>query len=494
MRLETVESDIEKSSRIRQISRVARPRIVRSRYPVPTSKRAKFQMSARACLAIVLAAGEGTRMRASLPKVLHQIGNRTLLEHALCTAMQAGGSRVSVVIGPNQTAVADEVRRIAPGAEIFEQRERLGTAHAVLAAREALAKGSDDVLVMFADTPLVRAETLGRLRQALADGAAVVVLGFTPADPTGYGRLITRDDGLIAVREEKDASAAEKAIRLCNGGLMALAGKHALRILEKIGNENAKGEYYLTDAVAIAREMGLRALAIETMEDDVRGVNTKAQLAEAEAVLQQRLRAAALEAGVTIVAPETGFLSTDTRFGKDVTIEPNVIFGPGVTVEDGAVIRAFSHLEGARVGKNARVGPFARLRPGAELGADVHIGNFVEVKAATIEDGAKANHLAYLGDARVGAGSNIGAGTITCNYDGYAKHKTDIGEGAFIGTNSSLVAPVKIGDGAYIGSGSVITADVPADSLAVARGRQAVKQGWAKRLRDLKRLRGGKAS
>ncbi len=450
-------------------------------------------MSARTCLAIVLAAGEGTRMRATLPKVLHQIGHRTLLEHALRTAMQAGGSRLAVVVGPNQTAVANEVRRIAPDARIFEQRERLGTAHAVLAARDALVQGRNDVLVMFADTPLVRAETLARLRQALAEGAGVGVLGFALANPTGYGRLITRDGELVEIREEKEASEAEKKITLCNGGLMALAGKHALAILDKIGNANAKGEYYLTDAVAIARAMGLRAVAIETTEDDVRGVNTKAQLAEAEAVLQQRLRAAALEAGVTMIAPQTVFLSTDTRFGKDVTIEPNVIFGPGVTVEDGAVIRAFSHLEGARVGKNARVGPFARLRPGAELGTDVHIGNFVEVKAATIEDGAKANHLAYIGDARVGAGANIGAGTITCNYDGFAKHKTDIGQGAFIGTNSSLVAPVKIGDGAYIGSGSVITTDVPADSLAIGRGRQSVKEGWAKRLRDLKRLsRSGK--
>jgi bifunctional UDP-N-acetylglucosamine pyrophosphorylase/glucosamine-1-phosphate N-acetyltransferase len=273
---------------------------------------------------------------------------------------------------------------------------------------------------------------------------------------------------------------------------MALAGKHALAILDRIGNANAKGEYYLTDAVAIAREMGLSATAVETTEDDVRGVNTKAQLAEAEAVLQQRLRAAAMEAGVTLVAPETVFLSDDTKFGKDITVEPNVVFGPGVTVEDGAVIRSFSHLEGARVGKNARIGPFARLRPGADLGADVHIGNFVEVKATTIEEGAKANHLAYLGDARVGAGSNIGAGTITCNYDGFSKHKTDIGKNAFVGTNSSLVAPVKIGDGAYIGSGSVITADVPPESLAIARGRQSVKEGWAKRLRELKLLSKGK--
>jgi bifunctional UDP-N-acetylglucosamine pyrophosphorylase/glucosamine-1-phosphate N-acetyltransferase len=399
-----------------------------------------------------------------------------------------------VVIGPDQTAAAEEVRRIAPNASVFEQRERLGTAHAVLAVRPALAERFDDLLVMFADTPLVGVETLARLRTALSEGAAVVVLGFRPADPTGYGRLITRGPEVLAIREEKDASAEEKKIAVCNAGLMALAGNHALTILERIENGNAKGEYYLTDAVAIARDMGLTATAIETTEDEVRGINTKAQLAEAEAVLQKRLRAAALDAGVTMLAPETVFLSADTKFGKDVTIEPNVVFGPGVTVEDGAVIRSFSHLEGAHVGKNARVGPFARLRPGAELGVDVHIGNFVEVKAAKIEDGAKANHLAYLGDARVGAGANIGAGTITCNYDGYAKHKTDIGKGAFVGTNSSLVAPVKIGDGAYIGSGSVITADVPAEALAIGRGRQTVKEGWAKRLRELKLLsRSGKS-
>jgi bifunctional UDP-N-acetylglucosamine pyrophosphorylase/glucosamine-1-phosphate N-acetyltransferase len=270
---------------------------------------------------------------------------------------------------------------------------------------------------------------------------------------------------------------------------MALSGQHALVILERIGNSNANREYYLTDAVAIARDMGLKAIAIETAEDDVRGINTKTQLAEAEAVLQKRLRAAAMDAGVTMVAPDTVFLSTDTTFGKDITIEPNVVFGPGVTVEDGALIRAFSHLEGAHVGKGARVGPFARLRPGAKLGADVHIGNFVEVKAATVEDGAKANHLAYIGDARVGAGANIGAGTITCNYDGFAKHKTDIGAGAFIGTNSSLVAPVKIGDGAYIGSGSVITEDVPDDALALERAQQTIKEGWAKRLRAVRLAR-----
>jgi len=445
-------------------------------------------MTSRTCLAIVLAAGEGTRMRSSMPKVLHAIGGRALIDHVVTAAMQAGGAEISVVVGPDHGAVEKEAKRVAPQAAIFQQRERLGTAHAVLSARTAIAQGADDVLVMFGDTPLIRSETLAALRYALAKGAAVAVLGFTPADPKGYGRLVMKGGDLVAIREEKDASAEERAITFCNGGLMALAGAHALTILDRIGNANAKGEYYLTDAVAIARDMGLKTAAIETSEDDVRGINTKAQLAEAEAVLQKRLRTAALEAGVTLVAPETVFLSADTKLGKDVVIEPNVVFGPGVTVEDGAVIRAFSHLEGAHVGKGARIGPFARLRPGAALGTDVHIGNFVEVKAATIEDGAKANHLAYIGDARVGAGSNIGAGTITCNYDGVAKHRTDIGKGTFIGSNSSLVAPVKIGDGAYVGSGSVVTQDVPPDSLAIGRAKQTVKEGWVKRLREVQAL------
>jgi bifunctional UDP-N-acetylglucosamine pyrophosphorylase/glucosamine-1-phosphate N-acetyltransferase len=441
-------------------------------------------MSGRSCLAIVLAAGEGTRMRSARPKVLHTVAGSSLLAHVLRAVAHAGGARVAVVVGPDQSAVADEARRLVPDAEIVEQRERLGTAHAVLAAKAAIARGADDILVLFGDTPLIRAEVLRRLRAALAHGASVALLGFRPTDPSGYGRLLMNGNELVGVREDSDASAEEKKITLCNGGLMALAGDKALAILERIGNSNRKGEYYLTDAVAIACAMGLKTVAIDAEEDDVRGINTKAQLAEAEAVLQRRLRSAALEAGVTLVAPETVFLSQDTRFGADVTVEPYVVFGPGVAVDDGATIRSFSHLEGAHVGKGARVGPYARLRPGADLGTDVHIGNFVEVKASTVEAGAKANHLAYIGDARVGEGSNIGAGTITCNYDGFAKHRTDIGKGAFIGTNSSLVAPVRIGDGAYVGSGSVITQDVPADALALERNQQTVKAGWARRLRD----------
>ena len=424
-------------------------------------------------------------MRSSRPKVLHAIGGRTLLAHVLATVREMAG-QAAAVIGPGQDKVAAAVRAALPEAAIFVQAERLGTAHAVLAARAALCGGADDVLVVFADTPLVRAATLARLREPLAQGKAVAVLGFRPPDPSGYGRLIMHGEQLIAIREEKDASAEERAITLCNAGLMALRGDVALAILDRIEDRNAKREFYLTDAVAIAREMGLDAVAIETGEDEVRGINSQAQLAEAEAVLQRRLRAAAHEAGVTMVAPETVHLAADTKLARDVTIEPFVVFGPGVTVEEGAIIRSFSHLEGAHVGKGTTVGPYARLRPGTRLGPDVRIGNFVEVKEADIAAGVRANHLSYIGDSRIGAGANIGAGTITCNYDGTAKHTTDIGEGAFIGSNSALVAPVKIGNGAYVGSGSVITRDVPADALAVGRAQQVIKQGWAARLRALR--------
>jgi bifunctional UDP-N-acetylglucosamine pyrophosphorylase/glucosamine-1-phosphate N-acetyltransferase len=452
------------------------------------------QTTARTCLAVVLAAGEGTRMRTSRPKVLHEIGGRSLIGHAL-SAVGAIGGRTAIVVGPGQDAVVAAAKALVPDAAFYLQQDRRGTAHAVLAARAALVpehgEGADDVVIAFADTPLVTRETIMRLRGALAGGAGVAVLGFRPADPAGYGRLIVDDAGaLAAIREEKDASPAERAIGLCNAGLMALAGGTALTILDQIRDDNAKREFYLTDAVAVARAMGLATVALETDEDEVRGVNTQAQLAEAEAVLQRRLRAAAQAAGVTMVAPETVHLSADTKLGRDVIIEPYVVFGPGVTVDDGALIRSFSHLEGAHVGRGAKVGPYARLRPGAELDADVHVGNFVEVKAARLEAGAKANHLSYIGDARVGAGSNIGAGTITCNYDGFRKHLTDIGKEAFIGSNSALVAPVKIGDGAYVASGSVVTAEVPADAVAFGRARQVNKEGFAARLRAV--LKAGK--
>jgi len=445
---------------------------------------AEIRMSARTCLTIVLAAGEGTRMRSSRPKVLHAIGGRPLVAHVMATVRETAGA-AAVVIGPGQDKVAAAVAAAMPAAKIFVQAERRGTAHAVLAARDAIALGADDILVVFADTPLVRPRTLARLREPLAQGQAVAVLGFRPADPAGYGRLIMEGDRLIAIREHKDASAAERAIPLCNAGLMALRGDAALAILDRIGDQNAKREFYLTDAVAVARQMGLDAAAIETEEDEVRGINSQGQLAEAEAVLQRRLRDAALEAGVNMVAPETVHLAADTKLGRDVVIEPFVVFGPGVVVEDGAVIRSFSHLEGAHVGQGTTIGPYARLRPGARLGANVRIGNFVEVKESEIADGARANHLSYIGDTTVGAGANIGAGTITCNYDGTAKHRTEIGEGAFIGSNSALVAPVKVGDRAYVGSGSVITREVPADALAIGRARQVVKEGWVTRLRGL---------
>jgi len=423
-------------------------------------------------------------MRSARPKVLHVIAGRSLLAHVLDAVSQAGGTMTAVVVGLGADAVAAEAKRILPNAEIFVQGERRGTAHAVLAAKTALARAPDDVLVIFGDTPLIRPQTLTRIREALANGAAVVVLGFRPKNPAGYGRLVVESGELVAIREDVDASPAERAIELCNGGLMAFAGSTALAILERIGNDNRKREYYLTDAVAVARAMGLKATVIETEEDDVRGINTNTQLAETGAVLQQRLRNAAMEEGATLMAPETVFLSSDTKFGREVVVEPFVVFGPGVTVDDNAVIRSFSHLERAHVGKGASVGPYARLRPGARLQEDVHVGNFVEIKAALIETGAKANHLSYIGDATVGAGANVGAGTITCNYDGVAKHRTEIGKNAFIGSNSALVAPVKIGDGAYVGSGSVITHDVPPDALAVARGRQVVKEGWTRRLRE----------
>jgi bifunctional UDP-N-acetylglucosamine pyrophosphorylase/glucosamine-1-phosphate N-acetyltransferase len=437
-------------------------------------------MSKRTCLAIVLAAGEGTRMRSAKPKVLHAVAGRSLLGHVLAAVRGAGTERAAVVIGPDAPAVADATRRVLPSADVFVQHERRGTAHAVLAARAAIEEGFDDILVIFGDTPLISAETLKRLRGAIASGASIAVLGFRPADPTGYGRLITNGHRLVAIREHRDASDLERTINLCNGGLMALRGECALDILDRIGDDNSKREFYLTDAVTIAEHMALEAVALETSEDEVRGINTKAQLADAEDVLQWRLRDAAMEAGVTLVAPETVFLCADTKLGRDVVIEPNVVFGPGVTVDDDAVIHAFSHLEGAHVGKGASVGPFARLRPGARLGAKSRIGNFVEVKEVEFGDGAKANHLAYIGDGKVGAGANIGAGTIFCNYDGKNKHRTEVGAGAFIGSNSALVAPVKIGDAAYVGSGSVITDEVPAGALAIGRGRQVNKPGWVK--------------
>jgi bifunctional UDP-N-acetylglucosamine pyrophosphorylase/glucosamine-1-phosphate N-acetyltransferase len=432
----------------------------------------------------MLAAGEGTRMKSGRPKVLHEVAGRSMLGHALAALRDAGASRVAVVVGPGREDVADETRRFLPDAEVFTQTERLGTAHAALSAATALERAEDDVVIAFADTPLVQAATFERLRASLERGATVAVLGFEAADPFGYGRLVTDESGLASIREERDASPEERRITLCNAGLMAIRGDRALALLRAVGNRNAKGEYYLTDVVEIARRAGETVSVVTAQEAEVMGINDRAQLAEAERIVQARLRRDAMKAGVTLVAPDTVFFSLDTEIAPDVRVEPYVVFGPGVRIESGAVIHAFSHLEGARVASGASVGPYARLRPGASLGQRARVGNFVEVKNAEIGAGAKANHLAYIGDATVGAGANIGAGSITCNYDGFEKHRTEIGKRAFIGTNSSLVAPVAIGEGAYVGSGSVVTDDVPADALALGRGRQAVKQGWAKAFRD----------
>src|SRR5262245_29314821 len=348
-------------------------------------------MTDRSSLTVVLAAGEGTRMRSALPKVLHPVAGQSLLSHVLRAAPQGQGTSLAVVVGPDHAAVDAETKRLRPDASTFVQRERLGTAHAVLAARAAIARGADDLLIAFGDTPLISAETFARMRAPLAKGAALTVLGFRAADPTGYGRLLIEGGKLVAIREHADASAEERKITLCNAGVMAFDGRRALDILDRIGNANSKGEYYLVDAVTIVREMGLEAVVIETSEDEVRGINTKAQLAEAEGVMQSRLRKAAMDAGVTLVAPETVYLAADTKFGRDVVIEPFVVIGPGVSIDDGTVIHSFSHIVQSHIGKNAQIGPFARLRPGNTLGKGSKVGKFVEMKAATIEAGVKVN-------------------------------------------------------------------------------------------------------
>ena len=439
-------------------------------------------------LTIVLAAGKGTRMKSSVPKVMHKVAGRSMLGHvlALASASDRAAASPAVVIGPDMDAVRAETLKIAPQASVYIQHRQQGTADAVLAAREAIASHTGDVIVLYADTPLIQPETVARLLAALDQGAGVAVLGFEARDPSGYGRLLTAADGtLTAIREDKDAVEAERRVRLCNSGVIAFRLPDLMATLTAIGNANAKGEYYLTDAIEIACTKGARAAVVVCAEDEVLGVNARDQLSVAEGLWQARARAAVMANGATLIAPETVWLSYDTVIGRDVVIEPNVFFGPGVVVEDGAQIRANCHIEGARIGRNARIGPFARLRPGADLGADTHIGNFVEVKNVTLGAGAKANHLAYLGDGAVGAGANIGAGTIFCNYDGFFKHKTEIGAGAFIGSNSSLVAPVKIGDGAYIGSGSVITKDVAAGSLALERSKQDERPQWAEKFRTM---------
>lgn len=423
-------------------------------------------------------------MQSARPKVLHELAGLSMLGHVLSTLAATGAWRVAVVVPPGQEAVIAEAKRCLPGVAIAVQKERLGTAHAVLAARAAIAEGYDDVLVALADAPLVRPETLCAMRRKLAAGKnAVVVLGFAAKDPAGYGRLIIEDGTLCAIREERDAADAERAITLCNAGLMALDGRQALGLLEAIGNANSKQEYYLTDIVALARARGLKVAIESTAEEEALGINDRVQLAAVESVLQARLRAAAMLGGATLIDPQSVTLAFDTVLGRDTIIEPHVVFAQGVTIGEGTRIRSFSYLEKSVVGANAVIGPFARLRPGNDLAEDAHIGNFVELKASVIGPGAKINHLSYIGDARVGAKANVGAGTVTCNYDGLAKHRTEIGASAFIGSNSSLVAPVKIGTGAYIGSGSVITEDVAPGALALGRARQIEKPGRGARFR-----------
>jgi bifunctional UDP-N-acetylglucosamine pyrophosphorylase/glucosamine-1-phosphate N-acetyltransferase len=442
-------------------------------------------MSRRPLLVVVLAAGQGTRMKSALPKVLHKIAGRSMLGHVLALAGELEPQALAVVIGPGMEDVRDETLRLAPTAQVFVQEQRNGTADAVLAARAALAEHKGDVLVLYADTPLLAGRTLHRLLRRL-DSAAIAVLGFEAADPTGYGRLLTEPgDWVRAIREDRDASKEERQIRLCNSGVMGFRVDDLVGVLGRIGNTNAKGEHYLTDAIEIASGGGLRAGVVGCEEEEVLGVNSREQLATAEGIFQKRARRLVMEGGATLIAPETVWLSYDTKIGRDVVIEPNVFFGPGVTVEDGAEIKANCHFESARIGQGARVGPFARLRPGAVLGDKVHVGNFVEVKNSTLGVGAKANHLSYIGDGTVGAGANIGAGTIFCNYDGINKHRTEIGEGAFVGSNTSLVAPVKVGAGAYIGSGSVITKNVADDALALERSTQEERPGWAAKFRAM---------
>ena len=432
--------------------------------------------------AILLAAGLGTRMKSALPKTLHRIAGRSMLRH-LIVSCEAVFDRIVVVLGPDMESVEMEA---APHTCVV-QRQRLGTAHAALQAIGHF--GTGQVAVLYADNPLIRPDTMRRLLERPDSGLGL--LAFRPADPARYGRVIETGGSVERIVEWADATSSERAVGLCNAGVLCAAAPDMARWLRAVRNDNAKGEFYLTDVVAQARAESARVTAIEAPAEELGGVNSRAELAAAEAVVQRWLRTAAMDAGVTMIDPSSVFLRTDTMFEPDVTIEPNVVFGDGVTVARGAVIRAFSHLDGCIVGPDCIVGPFARLRPGAALERDVHVGNFVEVKASTLGAGVKANHLSYLGDASVGAGTNIGAGTITCNYDGYEKHRTTIGAGAFIGSNTALVAPVSVGDGATIGAGSTIVDDVAADALALGRGRQVDRPGWSAAWRALNERKRG---
>lgn len=438
--------------------------------------------------AIVLAAGIGSRMRSALPKVMHAIAGRPMVEHVLGTMAEAEIAPVVVVIGPDMDIVAKAVA----SSTCVIQKDRLGTGHAVLQAKDALAAFKGDILIAYGDTPFVAPETLRKMRAARlrenknGQKPSVVVLGFSPKDPGAYGRLIVGASGLERIVEAKDATPAEREVRLCNSGIMLTDAKQLWDLLADMRPNNAKGEYYLTDIVGFASKAGLGCAVVEGDEEELMGINSRAELAEAEAIFQRRLRRRVMENGATLVAPETVYLSADTKIGRDVEIGPFAVFGPGVVVDDNVTIKAFCHMEGAHISAGAVIGPYARLRPGAVVGKDAHVGNFVEIKNAHLEDGAKVNHLSYVGDARVGAKANIGAGTITANYDGFTKSHTDIGAGASIGSNTVLVAPVKIGDGAMTGAGAVVRKDVPADALAVNSARQETREGFAANYRKLK--------
>jgi bifunctional UDP-N-acetylglucosamine pyrophosphorylase/glucosamine-1-phosphate N-acetyltransferase len=442
------------------------------------------QPAARPLAAVILAAGTGTRMKSTMHKVLHPLAGRPMVEHLLASLAELRPERTVVVVGEGREQLETA---LAGRAAFAVQEPQLGTGHAVQQAEAALAGFVGDVLVLYGDVPLVRAATMRALVDRLhaADSPEAVVLGFEPADPLQYGRVIATGDRITWMVEHKDADEGQRACRLCNSGLLAARSETLFDLLGQVGNDNAQGEYYLPEIVNVAIAGGRHCAVVVTDDpDEVAGINSRAELAAAEARWQQARRAQAMADGATLVAPETVFFSWDTRLGRDATIEPNVVFAPGVEVADGATIHAFSHLEGARIASAASVGPFARLRPGAVLETGAKVGNFVEVKNAVLGEGAKANHLTYLGDATVGAGANIGAGTITCNYDGYFKHRTEIGPRAFIGSNSALIAPVRIGTDAIVAAGSAVSRDVADGELRMVRAEQLVKPGWADRFHD----------
>ncbi|PJI92299.1 UDP-N-acetylglucosamine pyrophosphorylase /glucosamine-1-phosphate N-acetyltransferase [Yoonia maricola] len=442
---------------------------------------------------IILGAGMGTRMNSDMPKVLHEIAGAPMLVHAMKSGAALDPERTVVVAGHGSELVEKAAKAYDPDVTVAIQSEQLGTGHAVGQARDALAGFDGDALVLYGDTPFIQPETLAAMTAARLTHD-VVVLGFEAADPGRYGRLIIKDDQLDRIVEFKDATDKERAVTLCNSGVISANCATLFDLIDAVGNDNASGEYYLTDIIGIARARGLSATVVRCDETETLGINSRAELSNAEALFQAQARAAAQTDGVTLTAPETVFFAYDTVVGRDTVIEPNVVFGPGVTVESGAMIRAFSHLEGCHVSRDAVVGPYARLRPGAELAEGVKVGNFVEIKNAQVAEGAKVNHLSYIGDASIGASSNIGAGTITCNYDGVFKHKTTIGEDVFIGSNTMLVAPVNVGDAAMTGSGSVVTKDVPPGDLAIARAKQENKAGFAVRLFEKLKARKAKGS